>query len=97
MILPSLDEHWYAPEAAEGPAWEYWERASARSTPVPRSQAFAPFKTFGLNARSTARICWLRSATRSSANIAWCVYTSGGAGNGSVDGGNCAAPACCIC
>ena len=97
MILPSLDEHWYAPEAAEGPAWEYWERASARSTPVPRAQAFAPFKTFGLNARTTARYCWLRSACRSPANYAWYVYASGGANYGSVCNGFYAAPACCIC
>ena len=97
VTVPSLGQHWYSTNVAEGDAWEYWERASGRPTPVPTGQAFAPFRTFGINARSTARSCWMRSANRSYANLAWYVYASGSGNYYAASSGCYAAPACCIC
>lgn len=90
---------------AEGAALPYWKDVAAGDTTgnLDSSGKFKQYGTypdlriFGLNARTTARDCWLRSANRGYSYNAWFVYSSGSVGTSSALSGGYCAPACVIC
>ena len=87
----------------EGEALAYWEDVAAGCTGLDSTGKFKQYGTYpelrvyGLNAKSTARSCWLRSAYRGSSCNAWYVSPSGGVANSYALSGYFCAPACVIC
>ena len=102
----SLEQLNAAPQIAgvEGEALPYWKEVAAGASGLDASGRFKQYGTypdlrvFGLNARTTARYCWVRSALRGSAYGAWAVYSSGYVSTTAyaLYGSYCA-PACVIC
>lgn len=100
----SLQQLNAAPQIAnvEGSALPYWENVAAGCTDLDTSGRFKQYGTYpdlrvySLNAQTTARTCWLRSANRGYACYAWGVGTSGNVGGSDALYGNYCAPACVI-
>lgn len=100
----SLQQMNIDPQASgvEGEALPYWKDVAKGVSDLNTSgmfkwyTAYPDLRTFGLNAKTTARHCWLRSALRGSACTAWIVYTSGLVDGTSALYGIYCAPACVI-
>lgn len=100
----SLEQLSAAPqtEGVEGKALAYWKEIAANSADLDSSGRFKQYgtypllRTYGLNAKSSARSCWLRSAYRGYSCSAWYVYTSGSVASYSALSGYSCAPACVI-
>ena len=101
----SLEQMYAVPQISgvEGEALAYWEDVAAGCTGLDSTGKFKQYGTYpelrvyGLNAKSTARSCWLRSAYRGSSCNAWYVSPSGGVANSYALSGYFCAPACVIC
>lgn len=100
----SLQQLYAVPQidGVEGEALAYWKDVAAGCTGLDTSGRFKQYGTYpdlrvyGLNAKSTARHCWLRSAYRGAACSAWLVNASGTVtASYALYGGYCA-PACVI-
>lgn len=100
----SLQQLNAVPQAAnvEGAALPYWKNVAAGCTDLDTSGRFKQYGTYpdlrvyGVNAQTTARLCWLRSAVRGYACYAWYVSTSGNVNSYGALGGYYCAPACVI-
>ena len=101
----SMEQLYAVPQIAgvEGEALAYWKDVAAGCTGLDSSGTFKQYGTYpelrvyGLNAKSTARTCWLRSAHRGYSCTAWDVYTSGYVTSTNALYGLFCAPACVIC
>lgn len=100
----SLQQLNAAPQIAnvEGIALPYWKNVAAGCTGLNTSGQFKQYGTYpdlivyGLNAQTTARHCWLRSADRGNACITWYVTASGTVTHYTALAGYHCAPACVI-
>jgi hypothetical protein len=79
FFLPSLEQEYITPQISgiEGEAWEYWKRASGRTTPIPWSTTGAAPITYAINAKTSPQTVRFRSAYRGNSSYAWCVNSSG--------------------
>lgn len=103
----SLEQMNIAPQAAgiEGESLAYWEDVAAAYTTgkLDTNGRFKQYETYpdlihyGLNAKTTARNCWLRSALCGGASGAWIVYSSGSVNSYGAFYCSFCAPACVIC
>ena len=103
VFLPSGRQHFIADTSAyggaggqEGDQWEYWERVLGSSLPASWGSTYPEYKQYGLDVRTTARYCWLRSAYRSSGYSVTCVTSSGYCTTTTAYNAYRAAPACAI-
>lgn len=100
----SLQQLNAVPQAAnvEGDALPYWKNVAAGCTNLDDSGRFKQYgvypdlRVYGLNAQTTARSCWLRSAYRDNAYSVWGASVPGNVGYYGVPTGNYCAPACVI-
>lgn len=108
MFFPiSLEQLNAAPQISgvEGSALDYWKAVAAADTTgnldsngrFKQYATYPDLRVYGLNAKTTARYCWLRSAVRGYSCVAWSVSTSGHVDTNGALGGNSCAPACVIC
>ena len=112
--VPSCEEEYVVPNEPnhrEGLVFPWWisalsAEAAARGESLPQqiyasasaTHALASHIRYGLNAQSSGRVCWLRSANRSLARSAWIVNASTGSiGNNSAANEAYCAPVCAIC
>lgn len=81
FFLPSLEQMYGTPQLSgvEGDYWEYWKRALGLTSPAGTGSANAneAYKTYAINAQTSAQNVRLRSAYRGYAYITWNVYASG--------------------
>jgi hypothetical protein len=101
FFLPSLEEHYCKPydsvaSGNEGSAWQYWQEVSQASSPLALYGAYPQFKTYAINAHTSAQTVWLRSAYRGGAHGVFCVTSSGTVGYDLAYTGYRCAPACVI-
>ena len=100
FFLPSLEQIYAQTQiAGEGDYWEYWKHALGRTTPNGwyDSNRNDAYKTYAINAKTSAQTVRLRSAHRGTASITWNVYSGGSvSSNGAYWSYRCA-PACVIC
>jgi len=109
FTLPSGKEHFLqatntygGADGLEGEAWEYWERVAGSSVPLGWSTwnneaTYHPeYIQYDMASPTTARLAWMRSATRGYGNTVAIVSASGPCSNSyAITGGRCA-PACAI-
>ena len=107
MFFPiSLEQLNAAPQISgvEGSALDYWKAVAAADTTgnldsngrFKQYGTYPDLRVYGLNAKTTSRYCWLRSAYRGTSYVAWIVYTSGYVYGTNALSGNYCAPACVI-
>lgn len=108
MFFPiSLEQLNAAPQISgvEGSALDYWKAVAAADTTgnldsngrFKQYGTYPDLRVYGLNAKTTARSCWLRSASRGSSYGAWSVSASGYVSGYYALNGTYCAPACVIC
>ena len=108
MFFPiSLEQLNAAPQISgvEGSALDYWKAVAAADTTgnldsngrFKQYGTYPDLRVYGLNAKTTARACWLRSAGRGNSYVAWYVSASGLVNDGNALNGYSCAPACVIC
>ena len=99
IFLPSLQQEYITQQLAdvEGESWSYWKRASGRTSYAPWYTSMAEYITYGIDSKTSAQYVRLRSASRSYANGAWDVSTTGGVYGDNSYGALRCAPACVIC
>jgi len=109
VFLPSGKQHHLQPTAAyggsaglEGDSWEYWMRVAGTQTPLPwstsgKTETYHPeFVQYDLASQTTARNCFMRSASRGNGYGVTVVYASGYCNFTNAAGGYRAAAACAI-
>jgi hypothetical protein len=101
FFLPSLEEHFCKPydsvaSGNEGSAWQYWQEVSQASSPLALYGTYPQFKTYAINAHTSAQSVWLRSAFRGSAYSVFYVLSSGLVSHYYAYYGIRCAPACVI-
>ena len=100
IFLPSLQQIYTEPQLAdvEGDAWEYWKRALGLTAYSQHNPAvYEVYKTYAINAKTSAQTCRLRSAYRGLALNTWSVYAGGYVGYSNAYYATRCAPACVIC
>lgn len=101
FFLPSLEQMYGTPQLAdaEGPYWEYWKRALGLTSPAltGSSNKYDAYKTYAIEARTSAQYVRLRSASRGNANVAWLVSSTGFLGSFHAYNSLRCAPACVVC
>lgn len=101
FFLPSLEQMYGTPQlaGAEGEYWEYWKRALGLASPSGTGSAniHEAYKTYAINAKTSAQSVRLRSAHRGSAYGTWLVYSTGYLHSSTANGSGRCAPACVIC
>lgn len=103
VFLPSGEQHWINPidyyggsAGLEGDGWEYWHQAYGLDTKPSWGATVAAYRQYDINAKTTARNVWMRSAPRAFAYAVTYVYTSGYCGSSLASYGSRVAPACAI-
>ena len=101
FFLPALEQIYANTQiSGEGEYWEYWKHALGRTSPNGwyTENANPAYKTYAVNAKTSAQSVRLRSASRGYACNPWYVHSSGGVttSSGACRSGRCA-PACVIC
>lgn len=92
-----MEQMYCAPQASgEGDYWEYWKRASGRTTPCAQWQTYPEMITYAIENHNSARTVRMRSAGRGDSYNPWCVYSSGNVNNGYAYYSMRCAPACAI-
>lgn len=102
FFLAGLEQQFIVPQirGIEGEAWEYWRRASGRTTEIPTGVTGAAPLTYAINAKTSPQGVRLRSASRGTATYAWSVSSTGYVNYyyaGYAAHANRFAPACVIC
>lgn len=101
FFLPSLEQMYGTPQlaGAEGEYWEYWKRALGLTSPSGTGSAniHEAYKTYAINAKTSAQYVRLRSAYRGVANYTWLVTSTGYLGSDRAYASFRCAPACVIC
>lgn len=93
VFLASLEQTYITPQiAGEGEYWEYYKRLLGRTSPASTGQTYARLIKYDINARTTARTRWLRSASRGGAYGVWFIYPSGNVSSGNASNGFRVAP-----
>ena len=98
IFLPSMEQMYCAPQASgEGDYWEYWKRASGRTTPCAQWQTYPEMITYAIENHNSAQGVRLRSALRGDSSNTWGVGSSGyvSSSSGAHNSMRCA-PACAI-
>ena len=98
IFLPALQQEYITPQLVdtEGETWEYWRKASGRTSYAPYSTALPEYVTYTLDSKTTPTYVRLRSASRGSASYPWIVYTTGVIFNSTAVYSYRCAPACVI-
>lgn len=97
IFLPSMEQMYCAPQASgEGDYWEYWKRASGRTTPCAQWQTYPEMITYAIENHNSAQYVRLRSAYRGNSSHTWCVNSSGHVTYYSAYNSMRCAPACAI-
>lgn len=93
-----MEQMYCVPQASgEGDYWEYWKRASGRTTPCAQWQTYPEMITYAIENHNSARYGRLRSANRGTSYYTWCVTSSGNvASYGYANNSMRCAPACAI-
>lgn len=83
VFLSSLEQMYCVPQfaAKEGEYWEYYKRLLGRTTPAPTGYTYPRLIKYALNAPTSARYCFRRSAYRYVANGVWHSHASGAVGS----------------
>lgn len=100
IFLPSLQQIYTEPQLAdvEGDAWEYWKRALGLTAYSQHNPAvYEVYKTYAINAKTSAQSCRLRSAFRGYASTTWTVHAGGYVSSYNAYFASRCAPACVIC
>ena len=99
IFLPSLQQEYITPQLAdvEGESWDYWKRASGRTSYAPWATNMAEYITYGIDNKTSAQSVRLLSVSRSSASYAWAVTATGYVYSGGSNYAFRCAPACVIC
>lgn len=100
FFLPSLEQIYAQTQiAGEGEYWEYWKHALGRTSPNGwyDSNKNESYKTYAINAKTSAQNVRLRSALRGNSYYTWNVYSSGNVTNTNAYWSISCAPACVIC
>lgn len=100
FFLPSLEQMYGTPQlaGAEGEYWEYWKRALGLTSPAGTgsSNVYEAYKTYAINAKTSAQNVRLRSASRGHSSP-WGVSSAGYLGHNNPSSSDRCAPACVIC
>ena len=101
FFLPSLEQMYGTPQlaGAEGEYWEYWKRALGLTSPSGTGSAniHEAYKTYAINAKTSAQSVRLRSASRGYAGSPWIVNSAGYLTYTYANLSFRCAPACVIC
>lgn len=99
IFIPSLSQIHCAPQlAGEGDIWEKWKRQSGSATPLERGGTYPQMRTYAIENHASAQTVRLRSASRSNANHAWYVNSSGHVSSSTAStNSHRFSPACAIC
>lgn len=97
IFLPSMEQMYCTPQASgEGDYWEYWKRASGRTSPCGQWQTYPEMITYAIENHNSAQGVRLRSANRGYSCITWGVNSSGYVGDSYAYHSVRCAPACAI-
>ena len=78
VFLPVLEQMYITPQlAGEGTSWEYWRRASGRTTKMEWYKTYPKIRTFAAENHTSPQHVRLRSANRGNSHTTWCVYSDG--------------------
>ena len=99
IFLPSLQQEYITPQLAnvEGESWDYWKRASGRTSYAPLSTNMAEYITYGVDNKTLPQGVRLRSVIRSYANFVCTVSATGYVDTFNSSSTVRCAPACVIC
>ena len=101
FFLPSLEQIYAKPQLAgvEGEPFEYWRLAVGKTEPNGwyNSNINPAYITYALDAKTSAHLVRLRSASRGYAYNTWGQYSTGGIGDNNAGTANRFAPVCAIC
>ena len=97
MFLPSMEQMYCAQEASgEGEYFEYWKKATGRSSPCNQLQTYPELITYNIANHKAARYARLRSVGRGCTFYTWTIYSNGNINYyHAYDSLNCA-PVCAI-
>ena len=98
FFLPSLQEMFITPQLAdvEGETWEYWKRASGRSSYAPWYTNMPNYITYALENKTSPQYVRLRSASRGYSYNPWYINPAGYVHNSYAINSWRGAPACII-
>lgn len=100
FFLPSLEQEYIVPQLSmvEGTYWGYWKERLGLTSPQSTETANANARhiRYAFNAKTSARYCRLRSASRSYAYYAWNVSSTGAAYSYAATYAHRGCPACVI-
>lgn len=98
VFLPSLQQEFITPQLAdvEGETWDYWKKASGRTSYAPWSTAMDEYTTYGIDNKLAAQDVRLRSALRNSSGLTWFVMPSLGVSGTTANTPLRCAPVCVI-
>lgn len=78
IFLPSMEQMHCAPQASgEGNYWEYWKRASGRTTPCEQWQIYPEVVTYAIENHNSPQAIRMRSANRGSSYNTWNMNRNG--------------------
>ena len=79
VFLASLEQMYCVPQfpGKEGDYWDYYKSLLGRTTPAPTGYTYPRLIKYALNAPTSARYCFRRSAGRNNAYYVWYSSTSG--------------------
>ena len=79
FFLPSLQQEYITPqlEDVEGSSFEYWKRASGRTSYTPRSTTMSNYVTYAVENHTSPQTIRLRSCNRGNSYITWAVSSAG--------------------
>ena len=98
FFLPSLQQMFITPQLSdvEGSTWEYWKRASGRTSYAPWNTNMPNYVSYGMENHTSPQNVRLRSATRGNGSSAWNVNSRGYVYGTTSYNANRFAPACVI-
>lgn len=82
VFIPSMEQMYCAPQIkGEGTYLEYWKQRSGATAPLAQWGTYPNIITYAVENHTSPQFMRLRSASRGTANGAWCVYSSGNVNN----------------
>lgn len=78
IFLPSMEQMYCVPQASgEGDYWEYWKRASGRTTPCEQWQIYPEAVTYAIENHNSPQAIRMRSGNRGSSYNTWNMNRNG--------------------
>lgn len=78
VFIPSMEQMYCTPQVkGEGTYLEYWKQRSGATAPLAQWGTYPNIITYAVENHTSPQNMRLRSASRGSANYAWCVLSSG--------------------